>query len=74
MEDYTINVSQIEELQTIRNTDELEIIFTRAKSAVVNGAQVILVRKEASGKTNKFDQIDTLADLEKYREQVFRYL
>lgn len=74
MEDYTINVTKIEELQTISNTDELETIFTRAKSAVVNGAKVILVREEASGKKNRFDEIDTLEDLEVYREKVFRYL
>ena len=74
MQDYTINVTQIEELQTISNTDELETIFTRAKSAIVNGAKVILVRKEVSGKTNKFDEMDTLDDLETYRERVFRYL
>ena len=74
MEDYTINVTQIEELQTIRNTDELDNLFSRAKSAVVNGAKVILVRKEASGISNKFDEIDTLDDLESYREKVFRYL
>jgi hypothetical protein len=74
MEDYTINVTKIEELQTISNTDELENIFTRAKSAVVNGAKVILVREEASGEKNKFDEMDTLDDLEAYRENVFRYL
>jgi hypothetical protein len=74
MEDYKINVTQIEELQTISNTDELENIFARAKSAIVNGAKVILLRKEASGHTNKFDEMDTLDDLEKYRERVFRYL
>ena len=74
MEDYTINVTRIEELQTIRNTDELDNLFTRAKSAVINGAKVMLVRKEASGKTNKFDEIDTLEDLEEYRKKVFRYL
>ncbi len=74
MEDYTINVTQIEELQTISNTDELDNMFTRAKSAVVNGAKVFLVRKEASGKMNKFDEIDTLEELENYRQQVFKYL
>jgi hypothetical protein len=74
MEDYTINVTQIEELQTISNTDELDNMFTRAKSAVVNGAKVVLVRKEASGKMNKFDEIDTLEELENYRQQVFKYL
>lgn len=74
MQDYTINVTQIEDLQTISNRDELETIFTRAKSAIVNGAKVIFVRKETSGKVNKFDEMDTLEDLEKYRERVFRYL
>ncbi|HUC82423.1 MAG TPA: hypothetical protein VMR70_16070 [Flavisolibacter sp.] len=74
MQDYKINVTQIEELQTINNTDELENIFARAKSAVVNGAKVILVRKEASGKENKFDEIDTLDTLESYRNGVFKYL
>ncbi len=74
MNDYTINVTQIEELQTINNIDELENIFTRAKSAIVNGAKVILVRKEASGKANKFDEIDTLDTLEAYKKGVFKYL
>jgi hypothetical protein len=74
MEDYTINVTQIEELQTIRDTNELEIILGRAKTAVVNGAKVLLVRKEVSGEVNRFDEIDTLEDLETYRETVFKYL
>ena len=74
MNDYTINVAQIEELQTISNVDALENIFTRAKSAIVNGAKVILARKESSGKLNKFDEMDTLEVLEKYRQQVFKYL
>jgi hypothetical protein len=74
MKDYTINVTEIEELQTIKNTDQLENIFARAKSAIVNGALVILVRKEASGKANKFDEIDTLETLESYKKGVFKYL
>lgn len=74
MQDYTINVTRIEELQTISNTDELENIFARAKSAIVNGAKVILVRKGSSGRENKFDEMDTLEALEAYRQQVFKYL
>lgn len=74
MRDYTINVTQVEEYQTINNTDELEKIFTRAKSTIVNGAKVILVREEKSGQMNKFDEMDTLDELEKYRQQVFKYL
>jgi hypothetical protein len=74
MNDYTINVAQVEELQTIGDADALENIFSRAKSAVVNGAKVVLARKEASGKMNKFDEMDTLEELEKYKQQVFKYL
>ena len=74
MKDYTINVAQVEELQTVNNIDELSAIFMRAKSAVVNGAKVILVRKEATGQANKFDEMDTLEELEKYRNRVFKYL
>ena len=74
MIDYTINVGKIEEYQTINNTDELEKIFARAKSAVVNGAKVILSRKESSGKMNKFDEMNTLEDLDEYKKQVFKYL
>jgi len=74
MTDYTIDVAKVEELQTIINTDELETIFNRAKSAIVNGAKVILVRKDASGKATKFDEMDTLDVLESYRENVFKYL
>jgi hypothetical protein len=74
MQDYKINVTQIEELQTISNTNELETIFARAKSAIVNGAKVILVRKEASGRENKFDEIDTLETLDAYQKGVFKYL
>jgi hypothetical protein len=74
MNDYTINVGEVEELQTISNADELEKIFARAKSAVVNGAKVILARKESTGKLNKFDELDTLEAIEKYKAQVFKYL
>lgn len=74
MQDFTIKVNEIEELQTLNNTGELEKIFARAKSAVVNGANVVLVRKEASGKMNRFDEMDTLEALEKYKTQVFKYL
>ena len=74
MEDYTINVTQVEECQTIRNTGELETIFALSKSAIVNGASVILVRKDASGNENKFDELNTLEALTVYRKQVFKYL
>jgi hypothetical protein len=74
MNDYSINVTAIEEYQNVKNLGELERIFDRAKSAVVNGVKVLLVRKEENGKANKFDELDTLEELEEYRKQVFKYL
>jgi hypothetical protein len=74
MNDYSINVTAIEEYQNVKNLGELERIFDRAKSAVVNGVKVLLVRKEKNGKANKFDELDTLEELEEYRKQVFKYL
>jgi hypothetical protein len=74
MQDYTINVNKIEEYQTIKNLEALRIIFERAKSAVVNGARVILVRRQPDGRSDKFDEISTETDLEQYRKSVFKYL
>lgn len=74
MEDYTIEISNIEELQTLNNRDELENIFAKAKSAIVNGARVLFVRKSFSGKVEKFDEMDNLEELDGYKENVFKYL
>ena len=74
MNDYTINVTQVEELQTISNTPALERIFNKAKSTIVNGAKVILVRKDKDANAYKFDEMDTLEALEEYKNQVFKYL
>lgn len=74
MKDYTIEMNNIEELQTIKDVRGLEKIFSSAKTAIVNGAEVVLVRKEKSGVVNKFDAIDNLEDLENFRSRTFRYL
>ncbi|HEU4470360.1 MAG TPA: hypothetical protein VFR58_04695 [Flavisolibacter sp.] len=71
---YEINVTLIEELQTLKDTDELDRIFARAKSTIVNGESVVLLRKPAGGKAEKFDELTTLEDLAQYRNRVFRYL
>lgn len=73
MAPYRIDVSKIEELQTINDTEELGRIFERAKSTVVNGEAVVLGRK--MGKSfQPFDEITTLTDLDEYRQSVFKYL
>jgi ATPase subunit of ABC transporter with duplicated ATPase domains len=74
MREYVIDVSKIEELQTLNDKNELENIFFRANSTIVNGEKVILVRKNKSGKTEKFDEMSTQEELDLYKKRVFRYL
>ena len=74
MRDYEINVTQIEELQTIKDTGTLDQIFERAYKTVVGGASVVLLRKNGSGKAEKFDELTTESDLAAYRERVYKYL
>lgn len=74
MSEYIINVTKIEELQTMRNLDALELIFERAKRTIVQGGTVVLVRKTADGQTIKFDDISNENDLDEYRKTVFKYL
>jgi hypothetical protein len=69
MQDYVIDVSRVEELQMTSNVHELDIIFERGRSAIVNGAKVILARKK-----QKFDELTTLKDFEAYRTSVMKYL
>lgn len=74
MQEYIIDASHIEELQTISNRDELDKIFERAKQTIVNGESVILVRKQLNGKQEKYDELTTLDELSDYRKQVYKYL
>jgi len=73
MQPYEINVTEIEELQTIANLRALDAIFTRAQQTIVGGEKVLLVRQ--SGKTKeKFDEITTPEDLAAYKKGVYKYL
>jgi hypothetical protein len=74
MTEYSIIANEVEDLQMTNNTIELEQIFTRAKSVVNQGGIVILTRKFADGRIEKFDELSTEPDLEAYRETVFKYL
>lgn len=74
MAEYTINVSEVEDLQTISNVAELSQMFARAQSTVVQGGTVILVRRTSDGSIYKFDEITTEADVENYKQMVFKYL
>jgi hypothetical protein len=74
MQDYTINVANIEALQMTNDVQELDIIFQKAKSAIVCGAEVLIVRKDALGNGTPFDKITTLPDLNAYKNTVYKYL
>ena len=74
MAEYTINVSEVEDLQTISNVAELNKMFARAQSTVVQGGTVVLVRRTPDGPVYKFDEITTEADVENYKQMVFKYL
>jgi hypothetical protein len=74
MQEYIINVSGIEELQTIKNIQELDAIFRKAKSTIVNGEKVLLVRRYADGRTERFDEITTEEELAIYKKGVYKYL
>ena len=74
MQEFIINVTEIEELQTIKDTGTLDSIFEKAKRTIVGGGTVILVRKQADGKSEKFDEMSTLENLTTYKNWVYKYL
>ncbi len=74
MAEYTINVSEVEDLQMVSNVVELNQMFARAQSTVVQGGTVVLVRRTPDGSVYKFDEITAEADVENYKETVFKYL
>ena len=74
MKEYVINVAKIEELQTLRDKTELEKIFDKAKSTIVNGERVLMIRKDRTSASQKFDEFSTLEDLELYKKRVLKYL
>ena len=72
--EYIINVSEVEELQMTKSIADLETIFSRAKSIIVQGGIVILERQNADGSSYRFEEISTEEDLQKYHEKTFQYL
>ena len=74
MAEYTINVSEVEDLQIISNVAQLNHIFARAHNTIVQGGTVVLVRRTPDGAVYTFDEITTEADIENYKQTVFKYL
>lgn len=74
MQEYVIHVNRIEELQTIKNIQELDAIFRRAKSTIINGEKVVLVRNYPDGRSERFEEITTEDELATYKKGVYKYL
>lgn len=74
MTEYSINVSEVEELQMTSKLVELEQMFTRAQSIIMQGGSVYLVRQNADGSKYKFDELTTEDEIGNYKETVFKYL
>ena len=72
--EYTINVQEVEHLQTIKDTEALEQIFERARRTIIGGGTVLLVRVSTDGAVSQFDELSNEEDLAAYHERVFLYL
>jgi len=74
MHDFTIDVGRVEELQMINDVGELDKMFQKAKTAIVCGAIVHLTRKNKGANPVAFEHLTTLADLNLYKDTVYKYV
>ena len=74
MDEFEINVNEIEEFQMTNSIVDLQQIFKRAQSTVVQGGTVVLLRQNADGTSYRVDEITNENELETYKETVFKYL
>jgi hypothetical protein len=74
MEDLVITVNNIEEWQTLNDTNSLGQVFRRAQNVLVGGGKVLLERIQPSGEHYKFDELTSLEDLETYKKNVYKYV
>ncbi len=74
MEDFIIDVGQVEEWQMISDLTALETLFQRAKAVLVGGGKVALVRRHRSGESYRFEEFTNLEDFGEYKKGVLKYL
>jgi len=74
MEDLVIAVNNIEEWQTLNDTNSLGRMFRKAQSVLVGGGKVVLERVQPSGQRDRFEEFTTLEELEAYKKNVYKYL
>ncbi len=71
MDEFIIDVREIEELQMIKNLAALETIFIKAKKKITGGIPVRLVRGK---REERFDELTTEEQLADYKAGVYKYL
>lgn len=74
MNEFIISVNKIEELQMLNDRPALDALFFKAKTTIVNGEKVALIREGRSGEKYRFEEISTLSDLEDYKKNVYKYV
>ena len=74
MIEFTIDIGQVEEWQGLKDIQELDRMFAKAKSTVVQGGIVLLSRNNTDGSSYTTDEITTETELKIYREKIFKYL
>ncbi|MDF2189599.1 hypothetical protein [Paraflavitalea sp. CAU 1676] len=74
MEDYIINVKNIEEMQMINDVKGLDSIFQRAKVILVGGGTVAVVRHQRDGQVDRIEEFTNLDDLATYLKRVYKYI
>ncbi|HEY4209466.1 MAG TPA: hypothetical protein VGM31_21725 [Puia sp.] len=74
MEYLVITVNNIEEWQSLNDTNSLGKVFRKAQSVLVGGGKIVLERVMASGAHDKFEEFTNLEDLDAYKKNVFKYL
>ena len=72
--EYKIDISQVEEWQMLKNTTELDALFIKAKSTIVQGGKLLLYRKNPDQHIYITEEISSEDDLKLYKERVYKYL
>lgn len=74
MDEFEINVNQVEDLQITNGMMDLKQILKRAHNIIVQGGTVVLVRNNTDGSSYRVDEITTEIELKTYKDKVFKYM
>ncbi len=74
MNEYIVDIKCIEELKMINNLKELELIFAKAKSIIVQGGTFIITRENEDGTEYNVERMTREDDLKIYNENAWKYI